>query len=537
MNLINRKVVPPSAIRTIEGLRDTGYEFNTAMADIIDNSIAANATKIDIFIKKDFLGDITIYTADNGKGMDAQGLEQAMTYGSPQRQNLKSLGKFGLGLKTASTAFCRSLSVTTRDSKQSDIYKACWDLDHVAKVDEWELLFLKPDEMELEILESVTDGHSGTVVTWEKVDRLLKDYQEPAGSHAQKALDKKILSLKNHIAMVYQRFLDEKYTNVQSVTIKVNGESVLPWDPFCSAEPETEIVAEKTQEAEFDDGTKTSFKIKAYVLPRKEEFSSKEASKNARLSNDLQGFYVYREDRLIHFGNWMGMFTNEPHTTLLRVEFSFDYLMDAAFSVDIKKSKIELNSDLYDYLKGQFLTAPRRAANDRSRKGQKQKVIKASKGAHHTSNVGIGNHENEVKISNVEVTNKEHNEVEVTNTKGKVRIKLPILEPARDGEVHVSPVESIDDGLLWEPALIDTKHAIRINTNHPYYHKVYVPNLNSSVTIQGMDSLMWALVEAELGTINEVTKYHAIEIRYAVSRILRRLVEDLPEPEIDNESN
>ena len=233
----------------------------------------------------------------------------------------------------------------------------------------------------------------------------------------------------------------------------------------------------------------------------------------------------------------MGMFTNEPHNSLLRVEFSFDYLMDAAFSVDIKKSKIVLNSDLYDWLKGQFLTAPRRAANDRARKGQKQKVTTASKGAHHTSNVGIGNHENEVKISNVNITDKENNIVEVANTKGKVRIKLPILEPATEGEVHVSPVESIDDGLLWEPALINTKHAVRINTNHPYYHKIYMPNLNSSVTIQGMDSLLWALGEAELGTINEDTKYHLKEIRFAVSRILRRLVEDLPEPELDNETD
>ena len=292
MNVLNRKVVPPHAIRTIEGLRDTGYEFNTAMADIIDNSIAADSTHIDIFIKKDFLGDITIYIADNGIGMDEEELEKAMTYGSPQRKNLKSLGKFGLGLKTASTAFCRSLSVTTRKYQELNIFKARWDLDHVAKVDEWELLFLNPDDFELEILEKVTEGGSGTVVTWEKVDRLLKDYQDPTGIHAQKAINKIITSLKAHIAMVYQRYLDSKYPDVQNVSIKVNSENILPWDPFCLEEPETELVAEKEQEVEFQDGTKTIFKIKAYILPRKEEFSSEEARKNARLANDLQGFYV-----------------------------------------------------------------------------------------------------------------------------------------------------------------------------------------------------------------------------------------------------
>ncbi|PGZ77308.1 ATP-binding protein [Priestia megaterium] len=534
MNVLNKRVVPPHAIRTIEGLRDTGYEFNTAMADIIDNSIAANATIIDIFIEMDFIGDITIYIADNGIGMDEEGLEKAMTYGSPQRENLKSLGKFGLGLKTASTAFCRSLSVTTRDSAKSTIYKARWDLDHVADAEDWELLFLNPDDRELELIQTVTNNSSGTVVTWEKVDRLLKDYQDPSGTHARRALDKIIFSLKDHVAMVYQRFLDPSYLEAPNVTIKINSEEIEAWDPFCTDEPGTEMVAKQAQEVEFEDGTKTSFNVKAYVLPRKEEFSSDEARKKAKLSNDLQGFYVYRENRLIHFGNWMGMYTNEPHSTLLRVEFSFEYLMDEAFNVDIKKSRIALNNELYNWLKEQFLPAPRRAANERYRKGQKKNVKKVSKGAHETSNVGIGNREKELKISNVEVKNKGNNDVEVTNKKGKVRIKLPILEPVKDGELHVAPIDSLEDGLLWEPALINTHHAVRINTNHSYYHKVYVPNLSSGVTIQGMDSLLWALSEAELGTISEETKYHLKELRYEVSRILRRLVEDLPEPELDD---
>ncbi|OHX50690.1 ATP-binding protein [Cytobacillus oceanisediminis] len=535
MTVLNKKIVPPHAIRTIEGLRDTGYDFNTAMADIIDNSIAADATRIEVFIEMDFGGAITIYIADNGIGMDEQGLDKAMTYGSPQRENLKSLGKFGLGLKTASTAFCRSLSVTTRNSKHSPIFKARWDLDHVAFVaQDWELLYLDPDERELEILEEVSNRGAGTVVTWEKIDRLLKDYQDPSGVHARRAFEKLIANLEDHISMIYQRFLDPNFADAQNVTIKINGKNIDPWDPFCTLEPETELVAEEEQDAEFEDGTKTSFVVRAYVLPRKEEFSSEEARKKAKLSNNLQGFYVYRENRLIHYGNWMGMYSNEPHSTLLRVEFSFDYLMDEAFNVDIKKSKISLNSDLYNWLKDQFLPAPRRAADERYRKGQKKSVKKVTKGAHDSSNKGIGSRQKELTMSEVEVKNKEKNEVEITNNKGKIRIKLPVLDQAKEGEVHVSPVDSLEDGILWEPALISTNHAVRINTNHPYYHKVYVPNLSSGVTIQGMDALLWALSEAELGTVNKETEYHLKEIRFAVSRILRRLVEDLPDPELGN---
>jgi hypothetical protein len=536
MKVLDKKVVPPHAIRTIEGLRDTGYNFNTAMADIIDNAIAADATLIDISIEMDFMGDLTICIADNGTGMDLNGLESAMTYGSPQRKNLKSLGKFGLGLKTASTAFCRRLSVTTRDSGQSQINKACWDLDHVAdEAEDWELLFLDPSEQELELLENVTNHGSGTIVTWEKIDRLLKEYQDPSGTFARRALKKIISSLQEHVAMVYQRFLDQTFSESPNVIIKINGDQIKPWDPYCKDEPGTELVANLTQPVEFGDGATASFTIKAYVLPRKEEFSSEEAWKEAKLSNDLQGFYIYRENRLIHFGDWLGMFSKEPHGSLLRVEFSFDYLLDDAFNVDIKKSRIILDNKLYNWLKTQFLPAPRRAADDRYRKGQKKNVQQVSKGAHDTSNKGIGSHEDDVKISNIEVTNKGKSEVEVTNRKGKVQIKLPILEPTKDGELHVAPVDSIDDGLLWEPALINTHHAVRINTSHDYYHKVYLPNLRSGVLIQGMDSLLWALGEAELGTISEQTKYHLKELRYEVSRILRKLVEDLPEPKLDDD--
>ncbi|RED57943.1 ATP-binding protein [Cohnella phaseoli] len=532
--IINTVEVQPDARRMIEGLRDTGYKFNTAMADIIDNSIAAGATLVDIRIIMDYIGDITIYIADNGSGMDEEGLINAMRYGSNERPDPGSLGKFGLGLKTASTAFCRSLSVTSRSAGNGTVLKARWDLDHVS-IQKWNLLFLNPDQEEMKLLADVTEGGAGTIVTWEKVDRVLKTYSEQGGTYARRALERIQESLADHISMVYQRFLDPSYTDANNVIIRLNEKAIEAWDPFCSQEPYTEVVAERRQEVELPDAqTTTSFFIKAYVIPRKEQFSSEEEAKKAKLTNDRQGFYVYRENRLIHYGDWLGMFRNEPHGTLLRVEFSFDHTLDDAFNVDIKKSNILLNDDLYNWLKDQFLPAPRRAADDRYRKGVNKGVGKAAKGAHDGSNAGIGSKEKAVQMANIEVTDEENNEVEVTNKKGRFKIKLPLIESAKEGEVHVTAVDSVDDGLLWEPCLIDKHHAVRINTSHPYYHKVYVPNLLSGVTIQGMDSLLWAMCEAELGTINDDTKYYIKELRYEVSKLLRKLVEDLPEPDINN---
>ena len=105
----------------------------------------------------------------------------------------------------------------------------------------------------------------------------------------------------------------------------------------------------------------------------------------------------------------------------------------------------------------------------------------------------------------------------------------------KPGELFVQPQDGLDDNVLFEPALINGHQAVRINTAHPYYHKVYMPNLAKGVTIQGMDSLLWGLCVAELTTISDETSQHFEEMRFEVSRILRKLVEDLPEPILDED--
>ncbi|MDT0636246.1 ATP-binding protein, partial [Spectribacter hydrogenooxidans] len=224
----------PDPGRTMEGLRDTGYNFETAVADLLDNSIAAEASKIDISVIRDFRGYIRLSIADDGCGMDHDGLVQAMQYGSPERPDPASLGKFGLGLKTASTAFCRRLSLLSRRSSDVCTLMATWDLDHVIEQKKWLLQMSdEPDKEGLRHLDEVAPGASGTVVLWTKVDRLTRDdYQNPTGSPARRALEKRCNELKEHIAMTYQRFLDNSDNRARNIEIKLNGQTVEPWDPF-----------------------------------------------------------------------------------------------------------------------------------------------------------------------------------------------------------------------------------------------------------------------------------------------------------------
>lgn len=532
--MTRKETLRPNPARLIEGLRDTGYDFNTALADIVDNSVDAGATKIDIRINMDPDGDILVTVADDGCGMNEDTLLDGMTYGAHGHVDPKRLGKFGLGLKTASTAFCRRLSVITRDSLDKKPIKATWDLDHVVSASEWELLLDQPEPFEEELLDDVASGSSGTLVIWDKIDRMMRNYSEPSGKHARNALAKVETCFRDHAAMVYQRFLNANDERARNIEMSLNGRIISPWDPFCENENDTELVAQETLKAELPDGSLVEFSIRAFVLPRREHFSSQDAAKTARLTNNMQGIYIYRENRLIHPADWLGMFTKEPHLSLLRVEFSFNHESDEAFQVDIKKSRILLNEELYNWVLNEFLPAPRNAANERYRKGQRKKVGEEAKGAHEGSNSSIAGKEQDLRKAEVTVVDPSAGDVEVKNKSGTVRLKLKVGDSLVPGQVCVEPAESLDDGMLWAPAIIDEHHAVRVNTGHPYYHKVYVPNLSSDVTVQGMDSLLWALVEAELGTINEATKTHFEELRFEVSRLLRKLVEDLPEPELND---
>lgn len=526
-------MLPPDPARVMEGLRDTGYDFNTAIADIIDNSIAAGARNVNILLQMDPVGEVFVYIADDGCGMNFNELKNAMKYGSEERNNKASLGKFGLGLKTASTAFCRCLSVVSRGADMTE-RKVQWDLDYIASIGEWKLKQpeITPDENEY-LVETIGDG-TGTLVVWEKIDRLLNDYKTRAA--AKNALKKVEKSLEFHIAMVYQRFLDRNDERAANVAIMLNGHEVKPWDPFCKKEENTSVLYEDELEIEMPgESDIPALKIRAILIPRRDEFSTREAGDAAKVSNDMQGFYIYRENRLIHYGDWMGMFSKEPHGTLLRVELSFDHKLDEAFHVDIKKSRILLNEEIFNYIKDSVMPAPRRAADERYRKGTRKKVENVSANAHEASNRSIEEKAKSVENSKVEVTNAATGEVQISNPNGVFKHRITVHQTDRPDQSRVIPVESIDNGILWAPTIADGKHAVEINMGHPYYQKVYYPILEQNVLVTGLDSLLWAMAEAELSTFNEETKEQYEEMRFLVSKCLRKLVADLPEPEFNED--
>lgn len=334
--------VAPSARRLTTSLRDIGYSFESAVADIVDNSIAAGATRIDITVT--FAGkDSSVVIKDDGDGMTGNAIDEAMRFGSRRSYANQDLGRYGLGLKTASLSQCRRVSVVSK-SEASEIQARILDLDFIQSVDDWVTLDHSDEEY---IREQAIQfiGSSGTIVMWEKLDRLLP-LKSPDSGWARRRIEGLVPKVSAYLSMVFHRFLSgEAYAKTQ---ILVNGEELKPWDPFARAEPKTRQLETDEFEIEHDDITDV-VTVKRYLLPQRDDFSSREAFETAsgiEKWNKQQGLYIYRADRLVQWGGWSKIRTIDEHTKLARASVDFGTNLDDAFNINVAKMRVNLPSQL-----------------------------------------------------------------------------------------------------------------------------------------------------------------------------------------------
>jgi hypothetical protein len=315
----------PEASSMIETFRAIGYNIETAVADIIDNSISANAKNI--WVNFEWKGSKTwLSIKDDGSGMNDTELIQAMRPGSKnplQERNEKDLGRFGLGLKTASFSQARKLTVISKKADYNSVYWT-WDLDFVNQTGNWDLIKYLPDEnLETEISKLAT----GTIVLWNDIDRVVKDFSQDDN----KALDKFLETMekvKKHLAMVFHKFIEKGKVNIFFQDKKVTA-----WNPFLTNEPATQVFPEE----KIQNGNVT---IEGFVLPHKSKISE-ETYKNAegvKGWNEQQGFYIYRNERLLLAGDWLGLFRKEEHYKLTRIQIELPNTLDESWQIDIKKS-------------------------------------------------------------------------------------------------------------------------------------------------------------------------------------------------------
>lgn len=332
----------PSADLFIQSMRHMGYNLNTAVADIIDNSIAAYAKNIDIYFLQGEKPSLMII--DDGYGMTANQLHEALTfaYMSPlDVRKYDDLGRFGLGLKTASLSQAKKLTVVT--SVDSDVSCAQWDVDYIVKNKQWLLKILDVEDVQCvthDLLDKITPH--GTIVIWNDIDRL-------EGINAGDRADKNelLIKLREHLSLIYHKYLSNEFSE-NPISLRLNNNNILPFDPFLSNNLHT--VHQPIEKIQINESRIT---IQTHILPHYSKLSKLE-EKNLREKNNLlenQGLYIYRNNRLVVWGSWFGLARKSETTKLARIEVNFDNTIDHLWDIDIKKSTVELPRIVSERLK------------------------------------------------------------------------------------------------------------------------------------------------------------------------------------------
>lgn len=325
------KPLPPQPAAMIEALRDIGYSLEAAIADILDNSITAHAKAIHIRFGWES-DNPWLAVIDDGDGMSEEDLTEAMRPGSRNPRDARKqddLGRFSLGLKTASFSQCRRLTVVSRKSRLSAARR--WDLDVVADENEWFLLHLDAHEIsELPIVAELPS--TGTYVLWQELDRLDLGAR---GDAAHAAFNERIASIRRHVALVFHRFMAPE-PGFKRVRIFINHNEIEPFEPFNAKNPATDHLYEEKVAVGSDE-----VRIQAYVLPHHTKVPPAEYEKYAGEEGYLrsQGFYVYRNRRLIRHGTWFRLCKQEEITKLARVQIDIPNSLDHLWTIDVRKSR------------------------------------------------------------------------------------------------------------------------------------------------------------------------------------------------------
>lgn len=350
--LQNGVELAPNPARLVKILAAVGHTMPSAVADLVDNAISADATDIAItFGRPDGGHGRWMTISDNGCGMDQVRLAEAMRIGSSSEYEGNSLGKYGYGLKGASWSQAKVFTVVTKcDGAQAN--HLTWDVDDM---DGW---IAKSESLEPWEQEAMVLGNHGTVVLW-------KDMRPPQTMPTARGLDpysSEIMLLERHLALVFHRFLEGKAAGRKKVTITINGNRVEPNNPV--GHPLAMAYDAKTIRipTENDDG---KVFVQAYLLPTEDEIAAHHADDGpdaARRAleliglhgkrNETQGLFIYRHDRLIKWGGWHQMWeTNDEKTKLARVVVNFDKVLDDPFKINISKQIVQLPMQLQTEIK------------------------------------------------------------------------------------------------------------------------------------------------------------------------------------------
>ena len=497
----------PNAAKLISSLRNTGYDSYAAIEDIIDNSIDAQARIIKIIIENKEK-DLRIMIADNGFGMDEDILDQALKLGSiTDRNEVSDLGKFGMGLCTASISMAKKLEVITRAKDLSCLY-SCQDLEEIQNRNEFVKILREANKKEISQLnESV--GEIGTVIILTNIDRL-----------SDTNVSQFATKLSKDVSRIYRKFIES------GIEIYINDKKLEATDPLMLDNPETQIYSDEVYELPIfkDKKNKETIRVKIAILPEVNTELEKEMKMNIR----TQGFYVLRNNREVAFGSTLDIFNKHNDYNRLRAELSFSATLDNEMGVRFTKDGISPNQVISDFLKQEV------AGQISSIRNLLLKNKKASKDSliDHTGSENVIAQKAKLLITpNAEIekrapkTNKSENPEKPSIDDDRERENFRKTKTSPHGlGARFEAAAMGREGTLFETYQQGKVIVIRWNTDHPFYDRVVLVNKDSKDLISALDYLVFALASAELKNINEDNVELMANIKSVMSTNLRALL-------------
>ena len=362
----------PKASTLMGSLRSMGYSFESAVADVIDNSISAHAKNIRILFPSTPLDELAIGILDDGDGMKGDVLFEAMRYGclSAEEERVEDdLGRFGMGMKSASLSQCRCLTVVSFDGNTLNGFT--WDYNHIIKTQDWIIQELEKYEIDkLPYIEKLKEQKKGTLVIWQDFDVI---YNSSGGQVYSTLVDLRS-SLENTLALIYHRFLS--ITGVQRLHMYINELDIKPLDPFLEQHPKTTIKKEIELDIKDSNAIERIIKIRPFILPYATELREKDKQLIGGIENlrAKQGFYIYRNKRLIIWGTWFGMKQRAELTKNTRIRVDIPNTLDDIWSIDIKKQQASIPKQILQRLKKAVDEALEFSIRQQTYRGRTEKV-------------------------------------------------------------------------------------------------------------------------------------------------------------------
>ena len=459
----------PKASTLMGSLRSMGYSFESAVADVIDNSISAHAQNIRILFPSTPLDELAIGILDDGDGMKGDVLFEAMRYGSLSAEEERSeddLGRFGMGMKSASLSQCRCLTVISFDGETLNGFK--WDYNHILMTQDWMIQELEKNEIdELPYIERLKKQDKGTLVLWQDFDVISNS----SGGQVYSTLVELRSTLENTLALIYHRYLTG--SGMQHLHIYINELGIKPQDPFLEQHPKTTVKKEIELDIKDSNGIERIIKIRPFILPFATELREKDKQLIGGIENlrAKQGFYVYRNKRLIIWGTWFGMKQRSELTKNTRIRVDIPNTLDDIWSIDIKKQQASIPKQILQRLKKAVDEALDFSVRQQTYRGRTEKVNDRidyiwdrKRGRNNTFFYLINRESNLFKFIREKMTEEDYNYLEILLTEIEKNLPIQQLYIDKSNESIATPEETderLDDLYQMAITLASTMMNIR----------------------------------------------------------------------------